>query len=691
MSTEINTISTTNVVVEVSNLQGAVGPANVLTIGTVSTVPTGGDSTATITGVSPAQTLSFGIPRGKPAGIEYIFDTGVVDSDPGAGKIKFDNATIGSVTFVYIDNVDASAINQTAWYDTFDDSTSTVIKGQLIFNTFNLGSVVFDVTGAVTIASGYYKIPVTYVSGTIPTADTVLFANFYRVGDVGTLTQAQADGFYVNVTGDTMSGSLTMGNVIDMGSNRITNLATPIDAGDAVNKSYADAIVQGINIHASVRVATTANLTGTYNNGTAGVGATFTATANGAISIDGVSLSLNDRVLVKDQSTGLQNGIYTVTTVGTVSTPFVLTRATDADNSPAGEVITGDFCFTLEGTVNAGFGFTLTTTGTITIGTTTLTYTAFSSAPTIATGYGLLEPTPGTVEVDNTVIAPLDSPALTGTATAVNLNTSGTLTTSGILNADGTNNLAAYTTYYGGHILVNPWGRNTMRYEAIANSATVVTDGGVAWTASGTAAAVTIANTNLFTRTRRIQYPTGGTANTLAGIRNVVLENFPIQGIRSSVVVGNSLSAAQTRRVFIGFGGIAQQLTNAAYSSLTAYVNLFGFGYDTTHSNWQFVHNDSTGAPTVVDLGVDYPCNTINTDMFQFEIDVVPTGSTTYDLKYKATNLTTATTTGWVTVTGSDIPVYNLALAGPQVSIMNTTTTNHALHINSIYAEKGIG
>jgi hypothetical protein len=685
MSTEINTISTTNVVVEVSNLQGAVGPANVLTVGTVSTVASGANATATITGSSPAQVLNLGVPRGEPAGIEYIFDTGVVDSDPGAGKIKFDNATIGSVTFVYIDNVDVSAINQTAWYDTFDDSTSTVIKGQLIFNTYNLGTTVFNVTGAVTVASGYYKIPVTYVSGTLPTANTVLFASFYRVGDVGTLTQAQADGFYVNVTGDTMSGSLTMGNVIDMGTNKITNLATPTDANDAVNKTYADSIVQGINIHASVRVATTANLTGTYNNGTAGVGATFTATANGAISIDGVSLSLNDRVLVKNQSTGLQNGIYTVTTVGTAGTPFVLTRATDADNSPAGEVSTGDFCFTLEGTVNAGFGFTLTTTGTITIGTTSLTFTAFSSAPTIVTGYGLLEPTPGTVEVDNTVIAPLASPALTGTATAVNLTTSGTL------NANGTNNLAAYTTYYGGHILVNPWGRSTMRYEAIANSATAVTDGGVAWTASGTPAAVTIANTNLFTRTRRIAFPTGTGANTLAGIRNIVLESFPIQGIRSNVVVGNSLSAAQTRRVFIGFGGIAQQLTNAAYSSLTAYVNLFGFGYDTTHSNWQFMHNDSTGAPTLVDLGASYPCNTIDTDMFQFEIDVVPTGSTTYNLKYKATNLTTATTTGWVTVTGSDIPVYNLALAGPQVSIMNTTTTNHELEINSIYAEKGIG
>jgi len=679
MPTEVNAISNTNITVEVENLQGAVGPANSLSIGTVTTVATGANATATITGTAPTQTLSLQIPRGEPAGIEYTFDTGVTDSDPGAGKIKFNNATIGSVTFLYIDNTDVASVNQTAWYDSFDDSTSTVIKGQLIFNTYNLGSIVFNVTGAVTSATGYYKIPVAYVSGTLPVANTILFANFYRVGDVGSLTQAQADGFYVNVSGDTMSGALDMGNF------KITNLGTPTAAGDAVNKTYADSIVAGINIHASVRVATTANLSATYSNGTAGVGATLTASANGAISIDGVSLSVDDRVLVKNQTTGLQNGIYFVSDAGSAGTPYVLTRATDADNSPAGELAAGDFCFVLEGTTNAGYGYTLTTTGTITVGTTSLSYTAFSSAPTIAVGYGLTEPTPGTIEADNTVLAPLASPALTGTATAVNLTTSGTL------NANGTNNLAAYTTYYGGHILPNSWGRSTMRYEAIANSATAVTDGGVAWTTTGTAAAVTIANTNLFTRTRRIAIPCGTTAGTFAGVRNVVLENYPIQGIRSTVVAGNSLSAAQTRRVFIGYGGLAQQLSNNAFSNTTLYVNLFGFGYDTNHSNWQFMHNDATGAPTLIDLGAAYPCNTIDTDMFQFEIDVVPTGATTYNLKYKATNLTTATTTGWVTVTGTDIPAHNLALAGPQVGIIGTTATNHEIEINLIYAEKGIG
>lgn len=76
---------------------------------------------------------------------------------------------------------------------------------------------------------------------------------------------------------------------------------------------------------------TTANLPATYANGTAGVGATLTSTSNGAFFTDGISPSLNARILVKSQTTAAQNGIYTLTTVGTSSTPWVLTRATDYD------------------------------------------------------------------------------------------------------------------------------------------------------------------------------------------------------------------------------------------------------------------------------------------------------------------------------------------------------------------------
>ena len=153
------------------------------------------------------------------------------------------------------------------------------------------------------------------------------------------------------------------------------------------NKAYVDQVAQGLDTKPSCRVATTANLSATYNNGTAGVGATLTAGSNGAISIDGVSLSLNDRVLVKDQSTAAQNGIYVVSTVGSGSAAFVLTRATPEDQ-PA-ELTGGSFVFVEEGSTNGDNGYVFTHTGAPTFGTTALDVAQFSGAGQVVAGDAL--------------------------------------------------------------------------------------------------------------------------------------------------------------------------------------------------------------------------------------------------------------------------------------------------------------
>ena len=153
------------------------------------------------------------------------------------------------------------------------------------------------------------------------------------------------------------------------------------------NKAYVDQVAQGLDTKPSTRVATTADLSATYSNGTAGVGATLTAGSNGAISIDGVSLSLNDRVLVKDQSTGAENGIYRVSTVGDGSTPFVLTRATPEDQPS--ELTGGSFVFVEEGTSNGDNGYVFTHTGAPTFGTTSLDVAQFSGAGQVVAGAAL--------------------------------------------------------------------------------------------------------------------------------------------------------------------------------------------------------------------------------------------------------------------------------------------------------------
>ena len=150
------------------------------------------------------------------------------------------------------------------------------------------------------------------------------------------------------------------------------------------NKAYVDQVAQGLDAKPSARAATTANISGTYSNGTAGVGATITAGSNGAITLDGVSPIVGDRILVKDQTAAAQNGIYTVTTQGDGSTAFVLTRATPEDQ-PA-ELSGGSFIFVEEGTANGDNGYVFTHTGAPTFGTTALDVTQFSGAGQITAG-----------------------------------------------------------------------------------------------------------------------------------------------------------------------------------------------------------------------------------------------------------------------------------------------------------------
>jgi len=154
---------------------------------------------------------------------------------------------------------------------------------------------------------------------------------------------------------------------------RITNAGTPINSSDLVTKSYVDAQTTGLDVKESVRAATTANLAAAY----ASSGQTLTANSNGAISIDGESLALNDRVLVKDQTTKSVNGIYIVTTVGTASSKFVLTRSSDFDTSS--EVGAGAFTFVEAGTANQGKSFVQTTRNVV-LDTSDLVFSVFGES-----------------------------------------------------------------------------------------------------------------------------------------------------------------------------------------------------------------------------------------------------------------------------------------------------------------------
>jgi hypothetical protein len=307
-----------------------------------------------------------------------------------AGAIQYSSGRIllgtGSATATVALTTDAVTIGSTS---VALGATATTIAGlSSVTSTAFVGALTGNASTATTLATsrningvafnGSADITVTAAAGTLSGNTLNSGVTASSLTSVGTLT------------------GLTMGGNIAMGNNKITGLATPTADADAVTKLYVDTIASGLHVHPSVNYATTGalgtagNLVGgtittTYNNGTSGVDATLTiATSSNwtAITIDGQSLTVNDRVLIKNQggtSTNLQNGIYFVTQVGAVgnTTSFIFKRALDADQSP--EIDAGDLTYVVAGTANGGDGYVQTVAG-VTVGTTAIGWTQFSGA-----------------------------------------------------------------------------------------------------------------------------------------------------------------------------------------------------------------------------------------------------------------------------------------------------------------------
>lgn len=445
---------------------------------------------------------------------------------------------------------------------TLPTSTDTLV-GRATTDTLTNKSI----SGSTNTLSNIPNNALTNSSVTIGSTTVALGATSTSIAGV---TQLDVDN--IRIDGNEISSTNTNGNIsinpngtgnIAVNSAKITGLADPTDPQDAATKAYVDASRSGLDVKQSVRAATTANIT-----------------LSNTQTIDGVALSVGDRVLVKDQSTASQNGIYVVAS-------GAWSRSTDADE-PA-EVTPGFFFFVEEGTVNADSGWVMTADGTITIGTTAITFAQFSGAGQIIAGNGLSKSgNTLSVNVANGIEISADNVQLAATVAGAGLAyTSGVLSIGGTadritINADS---IDIASTYVGqssittlGTIGTGTWQGTVIAGQyggtGVNNSGKTITLGGNLTTSGAFSTTLTV------TGNTSVTLPTTGTLATLAGsetLTNKTITGATISGGSiNNTPIGASTASTGAFTTLSASGAVTFTSSTASSSSTTGAVVVTG-------------------------------------------------------------------------------------------------------------------
>ncbi len=519
----------------------------------------------------------------------------------GTGTVTLDGAATGFQSFAAVGDgnttyyaiVDAATGDWEVGVGTYTASGTTLSR-TTVLSSSNAGSLV-------NFGAGSKDVFVTYPSSRSVYQDTTGMATVQN--EFNTLNAGTANITTANITAGTVSTTPTSGN-------------------DLVNKTYVDTMVSsGITYHAPVKYEvpdSTGNLNATYNNGTAGVGATLTnAGTLAAFTPDGITAQVGDRILVYNQTNAYENGVYTVTTVGSGSVAWVLTRATDADSyglkdpNALGE---GDAFFITSGNTGAGETYQCNTVGAITFGTTAITFVQINDATlyTAGTGltltgtefsitntgvtantYGSASSVPViTVNAQGQATAVTDTPiAISGSAVSGDISgksggTTAALTAGSFLNAAGTFDGSVARTFD-----VNATSSNTASTVVARDASGNFSAGTITATLSGAATSATTA-TNL----------AGGTANQIPYQTGAGATSFAVAPSSTGQVLGWSGSAFTWYTGTISgvqLGSNLNTLTAGSYLTGTSYngsANIT-FAVDATSANTasKVVARDASG------------------------------------------------------------------------------------------------